>query len=79
MKDDGTVEDSSYEGSDKFSICFEELASLSSPVCMYWDDVKSYWSTEGVTLNTESNKFIFCIYIFKLIAVNQYILVLLVL
>lgn len=55
MKTDGTVEDSSYVGTDKFSICFEELASLSSPVCMYWDDAKSYWSKEGVTLNTESN------------------------
>ena len=38
MKEDGTVVDSSYEGTDKFSICFEELASLVTPVCMYWDE-----------------------------------------
>ena len=43
MKEDGTVNDATmnYEGTEKFSICFEGLASLPTPVCMYWDESKS--------------------------------------
>ena len=44
MDDEGNTADASYTGTVPFSICFDGLAALKNPVCMYWDDEKSYWS-----------------------------------
>ena len=51
---EGMVE-TGYAGETGFSICFDDLASLTNPVCMYWDDENDKWSTEGVSLNTETS------------------------
>eukprot|EP00828_Plagiopyla_frontata_P017824 TRINITY_DN229_c0_g1_i2.p1 TRINITY_DN229_c0_g1~~TRINITY_DN229_c0_g1_i2.p1 ORF type:complete len:788 (-),score=175.36 TRINITY_DN229_c0_g1_i2:84-2333(-) len=55
MNEYGSADDAGYSGDTSFSICFDGLAELSNPVCMYWDGDNNKWSDEGVSLNTDTN------------------------
>jgi len=41
MKEDGTLRESDYAGTESVSICFEELSKIKDPLCIYFDESKS--------------------------------------
>ena len=50
---EGSSDSATSSLSEAFTLCFNGIDGTNTPACVYWDDEKSLWSSEGIVTTPE--------------------------